>query len=108
MLFGKLLPREGDFFALFDQHGERIVEGVRAFMLMIENYPDVALREKYANEVGHAERQADRRRPPLQKANSKSARSRTPRSESSHVSSMACRGSCVSAGFFSGRTPRLV
>ena len=60
MLFGKLLPREGDFFALFDQHGERIVEGVRAFMLMIENYPDVALREKYANEVGHAERQADR------------------------------------------------
>ena len=60
MLFGKLLPREGDFFALFDQHGERIVEGVRAFMLMIENYPDAALREKYANEVGHAERQADR------------------------------------------------
>ena len=60
MLFGKLLPREGNFFELFDQHGERIVEGARAFMLMIENYPDLGLREKYANEVGHAERLADR------------------------------------------------
>lgn len=60
MLFGKLLPREGNFFELFDQHGAHIIEGARAFMLMIENYADPGLREKYANEVGHAERQADR------------------------------------------------
>ena len=60
MLFGKLLPREGNFFELFDQHGEHIVQGARAFIAMIQNYADPVLREKYANEVGSAERQADR------------------------------------------------
>jgi uncharacterized protein len=60
MLFGKLLPREGNFFELFDQHGGFIVEGARAFILLIQNYGDLSLREKYGNEVGSAERQADR------------------------------------------------
>lgn len=60
MLFGKLLPREGNFFELFDQHGGHIVEGARAFILLIQNYADPDLREKYANEVGNAERSADR------------------------------------------------
>lgn len=60
MLFGKLLPREGNFFELFDQHGELIVQGARSFILLIENYANVDLREKYAHEVGNAERQADR------------------------------------------------
>ena len=60
MFFGKLLPREGNFFELFNQHGAHIVEGARAFILLIENYSDLGLRDKYANEVGHAERQADR------------------------------------------------
>lgn len=60
MLFGKLLPREGNFFELFNQHGGFIVEGARAFILLIENYSDTSLREKYTQEVGHAERQADR------------------------------------------------
>ena len=32
MLFGKLLPREGNFFELFNQHGDHIVEGARAFI----------------------------------------------------------------------------
>ena len=60
MFFGKLLPREGNFFELFEQHGTHIVEGARAFMRMIENYPDLGMREQYASEVGHAERMADR------------------------------------------------
>ncbi|CAN5826635.1 DUF47 domain-containing protein [soil metagenome] len=60
MLFGKLLPREGNFFELFNQHGDFIVSGARAFILMIQNYGDLALREKYAEEVGTAERQADK------------------------------------------------
>lgn len=60
MLFGKLLPREGLFFELFNQHGNHIVEAAGAFILLIENYADPLLREKYGNEVGHAERQADR------------------------------------------------
>jgi predicted phosphate transport protein (TIGR00153 family) len=60
MLFGKLMPRDGNFFDLFNQHGDRIVEGARAFIQLIENYGDASLREKYTNEVGNAERQADR------------------------------------------------
>ena len=27
MLFGKLLPREGNFFELFNQHGSHIIKG---------------------------------------------------------------------------------
>jgi len=60
MLFGKLLPREGNFFELFNQHGAFIVEGARAFILLIQNYHDLSLREKYMQDVGNAERQADR------------------------------------------------
>ncbi len=60
MLFGKLLPREGNFFELFNQHGDFIVSGARSFILLIQNYADLSLREKYANDVGTAERGADR------------------------------------------------
>ena len=60
MLFGKLLPREGNFFELFNQHAAFIVEGAHAFTLMIENYGNLELREKYAGEVIAAERSADR------------------------------------------------
>jgi uncharacterized protein len=60
MLFGKLLPREGNFFELFNQHGNYIVEGARSFILLIQNYADPQLREKYAAEVDRAEKRADR------------------------------------------------
>jgi predicted phosphate transport protein (TIGR00153 family) len=60
MFLSKLLPREGNFFELFNQHGDFIVAGARSFILLIQNYGDPVLREKYANEVGTAERQADR------------------------------------------------
>src|SRR6218665_758987 len=60
MLFGKLLPREGNFFELFNQHAAFITEGARAFMLMIENYGNLELREKYAVDVVTAERAADK------------------------------------------------
>jgi len=60
MWFSKLLPREGNFFELFNQHAERTTEGSRAFMAMIQNYGDIALREKYAAEVDTAERAADK------------------------------------------------
>ena len=60
MWFSKLLPREGNFFELFDLHAERTAEGARAFMAMIQNYNDLALREKYASEVDVAERAADK------------------------------------------------
>jgi predicted phosphate transport protein (TIGR00153 family) len=60
MLFGKLLPREGNFFELFNQHAGYIVEGARAFIAMIENYSNLDQREKYANAVVTAERAADK------------------------------------------------
>jgi hypothetical protein len=60
MLFGKLLPREGNFFELFNQHGEHIVEGARAFIGMIEHYGDAAERERYAEAVIVAEKKADK------------------------------------------------
>lgn len=60
MLFRKLLPREGNFFELFNQHGSHIVEASRAFILLIENYADPVLRERYGQEVGDAERAADK------------------------------------------------
>jgi len=60
MLFGKLMPRDGNFYELFNQHGAYIVEGARAFIRLIENYSDTRLRDQYIEEVGRAERQADR------------------------------------------------
>jgi predicted phosphate transport protein (TIGR00153 family) len=60
MWFSKLLPREGNFFELFDQHAAHTAEGSRAFMQMIRNYDDLSLREKHASEVDVAERAADK------------------------------------------------
>ncbi|HSW19301.1 MAG TPA: DUF47 family protein [Ramlibacter sp.] len=60
MLFGKLLPREGNFFELFNQHAERIVEAARAFSQLVTNYSDTHLREQYNRDVDNAERAADR------------------------------------------------
>lgn len=60
MIFGKLIPREGNFYELFNEHGARIGAGSQAFQALVENYADPALREKYAAEVDAAERAADR------------------------------------------------
>ncbi len=60
MVFGKLLPKEGNFFELFNEHGTHIAQGARSFMAMVENYNDRTLREKYAAEVDAAERAADK------------------------------------------------
>ena len=60
MLFGKLLPREGNFFELFNQHAERIVEAAYAFSHLVAHYDDTHLRDQYTREVDNAERAADR------------------------------------------------
>ena len=60
MLFGKLLPREGNFFELFNQHADRIVESAHAFSQLVANYNDPHLRERYNQDVDNAERAADR------------------------------------------------
>ncbi|MBN9340481.1 MAG: phosphate transport regulator [Comamonadaceae bacterium SCN 68-20] len=60
MLFGKLLPREGNFFEMFNQHADRIVDAAQAFSLLVANYGDLHLREKYNQAVDSAEGAADR------------------------------------------------
>jgi len=60
MVFGKLLPRDGNFFELFNQHGTHIAEGARHFLAMVQHYGDQAEREKYAAAVGASERAADK------------------------------------------------
>ena len=60
MFFGKLLPREGNFFEMFNQHADRIVEAARAFSQLVANYNDPHLREQYNRDVDNAERAADR------------------------------------------------
>ena len=60
MLLGKLLPREGNFFEMFNQHAERIVEAARAFSQLVANYNDLHLRDQYNRDVDNAERAADR------------------------------------------------
>jgi predicted phosphate transport protein (TIGR00153 family) len=59
-MFGKLLPREGNFFEMFNQHADRIVEAARAFEHLVANYNDLHLREQYNRDVDNAERAADR------------------------------------------------
>lgn len=60
MLFGKLLAREGNFFEMFNQHADRIVDAARAFAHLVANYNDAHLREQYNRDVDNAERAADR------------------------------------------------
>jgi uncharacterized protein len=60
MLFGKLLPREGNFFEMFNHHADRIVEAAHAFSKLVVNYNDLHLRDQYNREVDNAERAADR------------------------------------------------
>ena len=60
MLFGKLLPTEGNFFVMFNQHADRIVEAAHAFSSLVANYNDPILRDKYNQDVDNAERGADR------------------------------------------------
>ena len=56
----KLLPREGNFFEMFNQHADRIVEAAHAFAQLVANYSDLHLREQYNRDVDNAERAADR------------------------------------------------
>ncbi len=60
MVFGRLLPREDNFFELFNEHGRHISEGAIAFGAMVNHYADVELREKHAAQVIAAEHAADK------------------------------------------------
>ena len=59
MIFAKLLPREGNFFELFNQHAHHIVSAAKAFAELVTHYNDPVLRAKYAQQVDEAENAAD-------------------------------------------------
>jgi hypothetical protein len=60
MLFSKLLPRDADFFEMFNRHADSIVEASQAFTSLVQNYDNLSLREKYTQDVDKAESAADR------------------------------------------------
>ena len=56
-MFGRLMPREGNFFVLFNAHAERMVEGSRELAAMITTFTEV---EKHAQYIDAAEHAADK------------------------------------------------
>jgi len=60
MFFAKLLPREGNFFKLFEEHVGFVMQAAKAFTQLMAHYDDAILRDKYIDEVNKAEHAADR------------------------------------------------
>ena len=60
MLFAKLLPREGNFFELFNDHADAIVRAAQAFSQLVVHYGDANQRAKFHEAVDKAEHEADR------------------------------------------------
>lgn len=60
MLFSKLLPQDGNFFLMFNEHADQVEIAARALVQLVNNYSDTNLREKYTREVDDAEHAADR------------------------------------------------
>ena len=56
-MLGRLMPREGKFFDLFNQHAARIVEGSRELAAMIGNFSEL---DAHAQRIDAAERAADK------------------------------------------------
>ena len=60
MLFAKLLPVDGNFFNLFNQHAACIEDSAVALVKLVANYSDPILREQYTRAIDDAEHAADR------------------------------------------------
>ena len=56
-MLGRLMPREGKFFELFNQHAARIVEGSRELAAMIGTFSEL---DAHAQRIDAAERAADK------------------------------------------------
>jgi len=55
-----LVPREGKFFALFDQHAEKIAAGGAELATLMENYGNAEARQRGIEAIDRAERDADK------------------------------------------------
>src|SRR5687767_4743915 len=56
-MFGRLMPREGHFFELFNAHAENISEGSRSLAAMMADFGQA---EVHAQHIDGAERAADK------------------------------------------------
>jgi predicted phosphate transport protein (TIGR00153 family) len=56
-MLGRLMPREGKFFELFNAHAERIVEGSRELAAMIGTFSEL---DAHARRIDDVERAADK------------------------------------------------
>lgn len=59
-MLGRLMPREGKFFDLFNRHADRIVEGGRALVELMAHYGDVDSRARRIEEIDAIEKAADK------------------------------------------------
>ncbi len=59
-LFSRLMPREGKFFDLFNQHAALLVQGGAVLAELLEDYANVPARAARITRIGELERAADR------------------------------------------------
>jgi uncharacterized protein len=59
-MFGKMMPKEGRFFDLFNQHGDRIVAGGQSLVLLFSEFDTVLNRQKHTESIDALEKQADK------------------------------------------------
>src|SRR5690606_8134977 len=59
-MFGRLMPREGNFFELFNRHAECVTSGSHSLAKLMTNYADVAGRRQYIDAIDRAEKDADK------------------------------------------------
>jgi predicted phosphate transport protein (TIGR00153 family) len=59
-MFGRLMPREGNFFELFDQHAEHIATGSHALARLMSEYGDIGARRQHIDAIDRAEKDADK------------------------------------------------
>jgi predicted phosphate transport protein (TIGR00153 family) len=59
VFFAKLLPHDGNFFQMFNQHADHIASAANALFNLVSNFDDPVLREQHAREIDDAEHAAD-------------------------------------------------
>jgi predicted phosphate transport protein (TIGR00153 family) len=59
-MFGRLLPKEGRFFDLFNAHAAQIVRAAHELALLMQNYESREDREQHSRVIDDAEHAADR------------------------------------------------
>jgi predicted phosphate transport protein (TIGR00153 family) len=59
-MFGRLMPREGKFFDLFNRHAERIVVGSRELAGLMSEFAEVGSRRARIDAIDAAEKDADK------------------------------------------------